>query len=49
MPYLGLSGTDVADVLAYLEAQTKRLAARTEIAEPHHDNHDHQHDKEVTQ
>ncbi len=44
MPYLGLKEPDVADLLAYVDAETKRLGALAGIAEPphDHDSHDHQ-------
>ena len=44
MPYLGLSEVDVDDLLAYIEAQTKRSDALAELpAEPHHDHSTHRH------
>lgn len=44
MPNLSLSKHDVADLLSYISAQTKRLAVKTS-AKAGHNDHAHQHDK----
>lgn len=47
MPNLGLSEVDAKDVIAYLQAQMKRLSAQANPSEPQtdHDHHDHDHNE----